>query len=315
MTMPEVSVSVVICAYTDRRWDQLLMAIDSAQEQLLGGDEIIVVIDHNDELLTKVQAEYPGIVVIPNEFGRGASGGRNTGDQAARGDVLVFLDDDAVAETGWLAAHRAWYLDPAVVAVGGRAVPRWEGGRAPQWLPRSFFWVVGCSYDGQPTQSTPVRNVWACNMSVRRSAFAAVGGFNLTIGGVAAGVTQGCEETELCIRLGAHGSVMYDPGSSVSHFVPQERQHLRYFVQRCRNEGRSKSLVSRSVGRDAATAVEGSYLRTVVLNAVKQLVTGALRLRRFEVAQALVAVVGIAVTGAEFERSSFVLRRSQPATS
>src|SRR5439155_542168 len=75
---------------------------------------------------------------------------RTTGiDRADRGDVIAFLDDDAVAEPDWLETMLRAYGDGSVMAVGGRIEPLWAAGR-PGWFPPEFDWVVGCTYVGLP---------------------------------------------------------------------------------------------------------------------------------------------------------------------
>src|SRR4051812_28350918 len=71
-------VSVVICAYTFDRWDDLVAAVASVQSQTAPAGEVIVVIDHNDELLARVRAEIAGVVAIPNTEPQGLSGARNS---------------------------------------------------------------------------------------------------------------------------------------------------------------------------------------------------------------------------------------------
>src|SRR5919202_688038 len=91
-------VSVVICAYTEARWDDLVAAVESVQCQTAPPPEIVVVIDHNPGLLARVCRHIPGVVVIENREPRGLSGARNSGLATAQGAVIAFLDDDAVAE-------------------------------------------------------------------------------------------------------------------------------------------------------------------------------------------------------------------------
>jgi GT2 family glycosyltransferase len=302
---------VIICAYTEARWTQLGQAITTARAHLEPGDETILVVDHNDRLLARAREEFPDVTVLPNRYQVGASGGRNTGGEAAHGEVLVFLDDDAVPEPDWLDRQMRWYPDPDIVAVGGAAHPAWEGGVRPSWLPSDFDWVVGCSYDGQPTEPTPVRNVWACNMSVRRAAFVEVGGFRDAIGGVRSGVTRGCEETELCIRLGESGTVFYDPESSVRHFVPIARQTTAYFRKRCYQEGESKYLVARMAGHSAATSTESDYARTVVARAFRQFWQGVGTADGRAVHQAALAMTGLLLAVAGY-LGSWLRRPTSP---
>jgi len=109
---------------------------------------VIVVVDDNPALLRRAGAHFHDATVLANRYRPGLSGARNTGAHAATGDVVVFLDDDARARSGWLARLLDGYRDPHVVGVGGRAEPMWQHGR-PRWWPAEFDWVVGCSY-GRP---------------------------------------------------------------------------------------------------------------------------------------------------------------------
>src|SRR5437763_462926 len=95
-------VSVIICAYTEERWYDLVAAVESIQQQTTPPCEIIVVIDHNTPLLERVQMHLPGVCVIENGEVQGLSGARNSGIAVARGALIAFLDDDAVAEPDWL---------------------------------------------------------------------------------------------------------------------------------------------------------------------------------------------------------------------
>src|SRR4051794_23050063 len=103
--------SVVICAYTERRWDDLCAAVGSVAAQSPPPAEILVVCDHNAELLDRVRRELPGVVAVDGNGPRGLSGARNAGVAAARGDVVAFLDDDAVAAPDWLACLLEPYAD------------------------------------------------------------------------------------------------------------------------------------------------------------------------------------------------------------
>ncbi|MGH9010562.1 MAG: glycosyltransferase family 2 protein, partial [Acidimicrobiia bacterium] len=212
------SVSVVICAYTEERWDDLLEAVQSVGNQEPQALETIVVIDHNDALYGRALVALDGCTVITNSEERGLSGARNTGITAAKGDIIIFLDDDAAAEPGWIARLVAPFQDERVLGVGGSAVPVWAGG-APDWFPTEFNWVVGCSYTGMPDRLAEIRNLMGCNMAFRREVFEAVGGFRSGIGRVGKRPV-GCEETELCIRARQHfprGVFLFDPEAVVRH--------------------------------------------------------------------------------------------------
>jgi len=301
--LTEPTFAVVICAYTVDRWPLLLAAVASVRDQLLAGDRLLVVVDHNPELLHRLRAELapgPDLVVLPNTEARGLSGARNTGVRASTHTVVGFLDDDAVARPGWLATLReAFAADDSVTVVGTTVEPRWEGGRPPRWFPAEFGWVVGCGYRGLPVARTPIRNPIGASMAVRRSAFALAGEFSEVVGRVGA-LPVGCEETEFCIRVARtvpDAVVLHEPGSAVDHVVPRARQTLRYFVRRCFHEGRSKWAVTRLGGSRAGLSAERRYLRVVLPSAVARGVATAVR--RGDVhalVRSAVVLLGLSVT-------------------
>ena len=285
--------SVIICAYADERWDDLIAAVASVQDQTVAPGEIIVVVDHNSSLLARVHAHLSGVVAVENREDRGLGGARNSGVAVARGDIIAFLDDDAIAAPDWLAHFQAAYADPAVLGVGGWATPLWLGGK-PIWFPEEFSWVVGCSYRGQPEIAAPVRNFHGCNMSFRREILAELGGFQLG---------YGCDETELCIRAGRrwpHGILLHQPRARILHRVPASRSRWRYFRSRCFFEGRSKAVVAWLVGPGDGLASERSYtFRTLPSGVVRGLM--ALLRRDYSGALRAAAIIaGLAFTTAGY---------------
>lgn len=261
----ENSVTVVVCAYTKDRWTTLQAAIDAARSQINHDDELLVVVDHNDDLLAKCREYLGDSSVLPNGCNRGLSGARNTALEQAHGSIIVFLDDDAIPLDGWLDALRAPYADKRVYGVGGLARPYWLGGQ-PEWFPGEFLWVVGCSHLGLPSDPHPVRNVFGANMSFRKAAFNHVGGFAEQLGRVGE-QPLGCEDTEFAIRLTLakpEAIILYEPSSQVEHHVVPPRASLRYFVRRCWAEGISKAEVSRRVGISRALSSERRYALRVL---------------------------------------------------
>lgn len=267
------SVSVIVCAYTHERWDQLQLAVRSAHEQLVDGDELIVVIDHNDSLLADARSTFRDVaIVVENSEVKGLSGARNSGVAAARGDLSAFLDDDAHAQAGWLEHLVAPFDDADIVGTGGFASPMWETA-APRWMPDEFLWVVGCSYVGLPDEVAPIRNPIGCSMAFRTEAIRVAGGFPHDLGRVDKRPAGG-EETDLSINITTHqgGTIVQCPESVVSHAVMAERATLGYFTSRCYFEGRSKAILADRVGTGDATAAERTYLRTLAVGVGRRLV-------------------------------------------
>jgi len=298
-----LDVTVVICSYTMRRWADLTAAVESVRGQQPGPAEILVVVDHDAELLSRAR-DLAGVRVVTNDRTRGLSGARNAGIAAARGSVIAFLDDDAVAAPGWLAALCAPILRGDADGVGGRVDADFPTGR-PGWFPREFDWVIGCTYRGHPEDRVAIRNPIGCNMAFRASAFAVAGPFREDLGRLGAR-PLGCEETELCIRLAQRlpgVRIVHEPRALVRQRIPQARERVGYFVSRCYAEGLSKAAVATSVGRQAALSAERSYVRRTLPVGVWRGLREAVRDRRPEgAARSAAIVLGLAATTLGFLR-------------
>jgi glucosyl-dolichyl phosphate glucuronosyltransferase len=294
--------TVAICAYTMVRWPDIQAAVESIVAQLRLTDECLLVIDHNEELLALAAATYAGqsrVRVIPSLGERGLSGARNTAVAESRGEIIAFLDDDAVAGNDWLQRITAVLAEPNVWGVGTAALPAWPGGKRPAWFPPEFDWVVGCSYVGLPTEPTHVRNVIGAAMAFRREVFELAGTFSNEVGRIGLAAT-GCEETELCIRLRQRqpgAQITYLPQVTVSHRVTPDRIRRRYFLRRCLGEGRSKARVSKLVGSDDALLSERAYVRSVLPRAVLRELRRGLRGDPAGLGAAAFIVLGVAVAG------------------
>jgi len=303
-------VSVVICAYTLARWDDLVAAVGSMRLQSIAPREIIVVVDHNPGLLRAINEQISGVITVANWEPRGLSGARNCGIRAAKSELVAFIDEDALAQPDWLEWLTAGYSDPNVLGVGGVVEPIWLAGR-PQWFPDEFNWVVGCTYRGLPETTAPVRNLIGCNMSFRREVFESVGGFKHGIGRVGTRPT-GCEETEFCIRLNQHcpnGLLIYEPGARVYHRVTPQRTGWKYFGARCYAEGQSKALVSRTVGGHACLTSECKYtLNTLPQGIKRNLGESLLHRQPVGLARAAAILAGLAITTAGYATETCLQR-------
>ncbi len=305
--------TVVICVYTEKRWEDIVEAVESVGAQDVPPAETIVIVDHNAALLSQAQQAFGprGVRVLPNVHAQGLSGARNTAIAAASGDVVVFLDDDARARPGWLGALLEPYADPTVIGVGGVAHPHWPGAR-PAVLPGAhpadgdatgeLDWIVGCTYTGQPTEQAEVRNLMGCNMSFRRELFDRVGGFAEDIGRIGKN-PLGCEETELCIRArqsyaaaGEKIRILFEPRAEIDHRVSEDRVGWAYLRRRSWAEGLSKAAVSKLVGSGDALSTERGYVARILPSAVVRELKGG------RVASAAAVVTALACTSAGYAR-------------
>ncbi|UFQ14752.1 MULTISPECIES: glycosyltransferase family 2 protein [Streptomyces] len=311
-------ISVVICVYTEDRWEDILAAVSSVRAQSRTALETLLVVDHNASLLDRLTGEYEEcaatgeVRVLANAGPRGLSASRNTGIAAARGSVIAFLDDDAVAERDWLRHFAEGFEDPRVFAVGGRTLPVWESGRRPAWFPEEFDWVVGCTYKGHPEGRARVRNVLGGNASFRRSAFDIAGGFATGIGRGGDRRPLGCEETEFCIRLTRarpDAVLLVDDRAVIHHRVPAARERFPYFRTRAYAEGLSKALVARSVGAGKGLESERRYTTRVLPAGVGRGLRDAVLGRPGGAGRAGAIVAGVAAAAGGFVAGSVRARR------
>jgi GT2 family glycosyltransferase len=299
----EKQLSVVICAYTMARWNDINEAIESIRQQTLRPAEIILVVDHNDELLARAVGTFPDVSVIANRATRGLSGARNTGITAATGAAIAFLDDDAVADQRWL-EQLANACEPTnVLGATGPVSPLWIGAR-PDWLPEEFLWIVGCSFRGSPTGFTDIRNVTGGSMLIKRDVFDLAGVFNSALGRMGPNLVS-CEETELCIRAKAaipDARFVWTSAALIHHKVPAWRLTWKYFAARCYAEGLSKAYLTRLVAHDSLGTERTYVARTLTSGALAGLADAVKRGRIDGAKRAAAIAIGLGSAALGFAR-------------
>jgi GT2 family glycosyltransferase len=298
LNIEKPAVSVIICAYTEERWHDIIDAIASVRRQSIPSFEIVLVVDHNVQLLERVRKHLTDVVVAENSEPQGLSGARNSGLKVAQGTLIAFLDDDAIAEPDWLEHLLICCNDPQVLGAGGTVEPEWLC-EQPRWFPEEFYWVVGCSYQARPTKTVVVRNPYGGCTCIRREVFDAVGGFRSGIGRIGK-LPMGCEETELSIRATQHWPhkfFLYEPRSVIHHRIAPARANWRYFFSRCYAEGLSKAIISQFVGSKDALASERTYtLKTLPLGVIRNIFQGMLHFDITAFQRAGAIIVGLVIT-------------------
>lgn len=305
--------SIIICTYTRDRWTDLVAVVESVRRQETVAQEVIIVVDHNTALLRQVRQQWPDVRVVANAQKPGLSGARNSGIAVAAGEIVVFLDDDAVADPRWLQTLLRPFVDPWVLGVGGCVYPAWVK-ECPYWLPEEFYWVVGCTYRGIPPSVGIIRNPIGANMAFRRTVFERINGFRSEIGRVGT-KPVGCEETELCIRAYQHWPehvFLYIPEAIVYHRVPPTRTTLHYFFARCYAEGLSKAFVSQYVGAKHGLSSERMYIfHTLPAGAMRHLAVALLQGKLAGCVRAAMLLAGLVTTVAGYLAASISLRRTK----
>jgi len=252
-------VSVVVCEHTLDRYDDFRDAAESVLNQTYHDVELVLVADGNDDVCRRLGSEYgdyEDVQIHCNDENVGLLESRNNGARVATGDVVAFLDDDAIADDRWAAELAEAYETENVPAVGGKMAPAWVAGR-PWFLPEEFYWLVGVTHRGFADGPGEVRNTFGSNISFRRNVFLDFGGFETNIGGRQGDANLQGGETELCARLKAEYGygVYYNPDAVVEHKVFEYRIDPLWLLDRAFWQGYSKRgmavLVPESTGAES----------------------------------------------------------------
>lgn len=295
------TVSVVLCTYTLEMYDHFREAADSVLDQTFDKVELVVVVDGSAEVFDRVTSEYGGrsdIVIYRNETNVGLLASRNRGAELASGDVVAFIDDDAVADERWLEELVAAYKEHDRYAVGGKMTAEWVAEK-PCFLPEEFYWLVGVTHRGFAKGEGEVRNTFGSNISFRREVFHELGGFDTEIGGRRGDANLQGGETELTARLReTYGQgVWYVPAAEVAHKVFEYRTKYRWLADRAFWQGYSKRAMETLVPDSSDT--EGMFLRYLLVDATPRRLRSLVRkpsseaVGQFVMLYVLMAIVGV----------------------
>lgn len=212
------------------------------------GAELLVVnnasSDATPALLAELEARHAPRLRVVEEPCLGLSAARNRALAEARGDVVAFLDDDAVPRPGWLAGLLAPYAERRVVSVGGRILLHFPLPPPPWLTPPLFPALSAFDLGNEPRRISYGRAdyPYGANISFRVAAARAEGGFSTRVG-LRGGTQLQHEETDLCYRLErAGGEIRYAPGAIVDHWIFAERLTPAWFLARHWQGGQSAAI-------------------------------------------------------------------------
>jgi glycosyltransferase involved in cell wall biosynthesis len=134
--------------YHSNRYNDLLEAIGSLKAQIYNNLELIVVVDGNKKLYDKIIKN--GIEIdklVLNEKNIGLSKSRNKGLIEASGEIIVFFDDDTIADENWIKELVRMYEEYDAIASGGKIIPKWLS-KKPKFLPEEYYWLIGATHKG-----------------------------------------------------------------------------------------------------------------------------------------------------------------------
>lgn len=239
----EILLTVVIC--TRNRLEFLKTAVSTVLSQLLPNVDLLIVdnasTDKTGEFGQQLSKCDPR-VFYHCEKQLGLSFARNTSLQLARGKFVLFFDDDAKGQPGWIKSYVDFLSslpNPKVACIGGAVYPDFEE-PPPSWLaPRWGTLDEGEDIHELKTGYGP----WGCNVAYNKAAVLSIGAFNTNLGrkGKFAGAF---EESDMNARLRDAGwQIWWIPKASILHYTPARRLKFKVLCRDFFDSGRSKATM------------------------------------------------------------------------
>jgi glycosyltransferase involved in cell wall biosynthesis len=263
--------SVVVC--TRDRPEQLGRCLAALSRQTHSPFDVLVVDNAPSDGRTREVAARWGVGYLL-EPEAGLSRARNRGARECSGDIVAYIDDDAVAEPGWLAALAAEFADPSVGVVTGRCLPLEGGAEEEASALMQQWWSTGperlrVDRQSEGWEILAIRGGIGVglNMAFRRGLFAEWRGFHPRLGRGAR--VRGGEEQLAFVDLMRLGhAIVYTPEAVVRHPVPQRPADFQRFRSQARADYVAWLLFliveERSARRPALRVIREHLLRTPV---------------------------------------------------
>jgi glycosyltransferase involved in cell wall biosynthesis len=231
----EMKVTVILCTFN--RCDRLEKALDGLTRSRFTDalDWEVLVIDNNSSDRTPDAVKdfchrYPGRFRYMFEPEPGKSYALNAGIREARGEILVFMDDDVSVEPTWLQNLIQPLQNDRWVGTAGRVLPLWTA-PPPTWLPEGPGALAPlAAFDLGKTAAPLTEAPCGTNMAFRKSVFDKFGGFRTDLG-PRPGSEIRSEDSEFGSRLLEAGEQLwYEPSAVVYHPVTENRIRKQYFL-------------------------------------------------------------------------------------
>lgn len=204
--------------------------------------------DETPQLLLRDDWQVPGIDNrVVREAALGVANARNRAVCEARGEYVIFLDDDETPDSGWLRAFERTIRAERPDAAGGAIRVLFEGAARPSWLTDDLLPFLGqLDYGAEPKplteRSTPI---WTGNAAFRVTTLRTLGLFDAELGR-RGGNRAGGEDVDMYRRLLAAGCDMrWVPGAVIHHRIRVSKLSKRFFLDLHREQGKLEGSKSR----------------------------------------------------------------------
>lgn len=217
------------CDLAAPRWELIL--VDSASTDATP-QVVSTLVARAPDRTRSLRLERPGLSVA-----------RNAGVTEARGDVVVFFDDDCQPAPAALGLLVEALGSPQVEVAGGPVVPVFEGELPPWFLGRYLPFLTAWDRGAEPHELHYNEYPRGTNIAFRRSAIERCGGFGKHLGRTGSKLTSG-EELELCLRIERTGGrIVYVPDAVVYHAVSLARLSPAWMVKRFAAQGHCEAMI------------------------------------------------------------------------
>ena len=227
--------SIIICTYNREKY--IYNVLQSIAQNDFPTDlyEIVLInnnsTDQTEEKCKLFQQDYPQVCFryfIETE--QGLSHARNRGIKEAEGDLLIYVDDDALVNKEYLSAYHELFLqEKNLFAAGGPIIPMYET-EQPKWM--SFFtkeMITGYLYQGNKIGSFKRRYPGGGNAAYRKEVFEKTGLFNVDLGRKGDNLV-GSEEKDIFDKMTAlNMQILYHPNAILYHIIPESKLTNAYF--------------------------------------------------------------------------------------
>jgi glucosyl-dolichyl phosphate glucuronosyltransferase len=215
MSQREIFLSIIVCTYNRSKQMRECVVELAKQAQAFSDVELVIVDnrsqDDTKEAATELQKLYPNIVRYFYEEIPGVCRARNRGAEEAAGEILAFIDDDAVPHNGWVEIIRQHFLNEKSDSLTGAIAAKPVGGK-PEWFPNSLMWLLAeTNYGEQVRPLIFPEGLPAGHFAIKKRVYENIGGFkeNLRIY---------TEEGEFFYRLSREGyTAIYNPALRIDH--------------------------------------------------------------------------------------------------
>lgn len=261
--------SVIICTYNREKY--LYNVLQSLAENTCPTDRYEIVLinnnstDHTETECMRFTSDYPAVAFrYFLEEQQGLSYARNRGVKESTGDILIFVDDDALVNSVYLQTYADFFAThPEIDAAGGPIIPRYETCE-PDWMsPYTKALVTGYKYLGNAVREFP-RNDYpgGGNAAYRASVFEKVGPFNVDLGRKGNSLI-GAEEKDIFDKMISLGMRFYYlPTAILYHLIPEKKLSEDYFDRLTLSIGKSERIRTLRIGK-------GKYMYRLFMESIK----------------------------------------------